>query len=247
MAFWDHVDELRSRVVKCVWVFFVGFLACYFVSDRFLGLLRKPLFAYLPPERQHLYYTGLFENFFVHLRVAGYASLVFLSPIYFYILWGFIAPGLHPHERRRVLPYTFAASMFFLLGSAFAYFVLFPAGVKYFLSYGTPAEVAWLTLESYVSLVLKILVGFGAAFELPVVIVLLAQIGFITPEKLAAHRRSAILAITVLAALVAPPDAISMLLLMAPLYLLFEGSVVVVRVICKKEAKRFNPIDNNRY
>lgn len=236
MTFWDHLDELRSRIVKCLWLFFGGFIAAYFASDFFLGLLRRPLFAQLPPERQHLYYTGLFENFFVHLRIAGYASLVFLSPVYFIILWGFISPGLHPHERKKVIPFTIAASVFFLVGAAFAYFVLFPAGVKYFLTYGTQAEVAWLTLENYVSMVLKILVGFGLAFELPVVIVLLAKIGIITPEMLQAHRKTAIILITVVAAMIAPPDAISMLLLMGPLYLLFEGSIIVVRAIHEKRA-----------
>ena len=241
MTFWDHIDELRSRVVKCLWIFFCGFLVSYFFSDRLLGFLRQPLFDNLPLEKRHLYYTGLFENFFVHLRVASYASLVFLSPVYFFVLWGFIAPGLHPHERNKVLPFAAAGSLFFLIGSSFAYFVLFPAGVKYFLSYGTPAEEAWLTLENYISLVLKILAGFGAAFELPVVIVLLAKVGLVTPEKLVAHRKTAIIGITMLSALIAPPDAISMLLLMIPLYLLFEGSVVVVRMIHKKRLDPANP------
>lgn len=244
MTFWDHIDELRSRVVTCLYVFFAGFILFYFLSDRILDLLRRPLFAQLPVERQHLYYTGLFENFFVHLRIAGYASLLFFSPIYFMILWGFVAPGLHEYERKKVLPFVVAGSLFFLLGSAFAYFVLFPAGVKYFLTYGTSAEVAWLTLENYVSLVLKILFGFGLAFELPVVIVLLAKIGVLTAESLAAHRRSAIVVITVIAALIAPPDAISMLLLMVPLYLLFEGSLIVVRLI---QDRGLNPIDTSKY
>jgi sec-independent protein translocase protein TatC len=233
MTFWDHLDELRSRIVKCLWIFFAGFIGAYFLSDKLMSLLTRPLFSQLPPERQHLYYTGLFENFFVHLRVAGCASFLFFSPLFFFILWGFVSPGLHPSERRRVLPFVTAGSIFFLLGAAFAYFVLFPAGVKYFLSYGTSAEVAMLTLESYVSLVLKILIGFGLAFQLPVAIVLLAKIGLITAEQLVAHRRTVIIIITVISALIAPPDAISMLLLMAPLYLLFEGAVVVVRLIQK--------------
>lgn len=242
MTFWDHFEELRSRLVICLWIFFAGFAVCYFFSDQILMYLRRPLFQYLPPDKQHLYYTGLFENFFVHLRIAGYSSLMILSPVYFYILWGFVAPGLHQHERRRVLPYTIAGGLFFLLGAAFAYFILFPAGVKYFLTYGSSAEVAWLTLENYVSLVLKILIGFGIAFELPVLIVLMAQIGLVTHEKLAEHRRVAIVAITLLAAVVAPPDAISMLLLMGPLYLLFEGAVIVVQVIQKKPS---NPGNTN--
>jgi sec-independent protein translocase protein TatC len=241
MTFWDHVDELRARVVKCLWIFFAGFLLFYFVSDHLLEWLRRPLFAHLPSDRQHLYYTGLFENFFVHLRVAAYASFLFLSPVYFLILWGFIAPGLHESERKRVLPFATASSFFFIAGSAFAYFVLFPAGVKYFLAYGTEAEVAWLTLENYVSLVIRILLGFGLAFQLPVVIVLLAKVGVITADSLASQRRAAIVAIAVVSAVVAPPDALSMLLLMGPLYLLYEGAVVVVRHVHKSAPNPANP------
>lgn len=233
MSFWDHLEELRFRLMRCLWIFFGGFACSYFFSDRLLDFLRRPLFAVLPPERQHLYYTGLFENFFVHLRVAGYASLLALSPIYFLVLWGFVSPGLHERERAHVLPFVVASSVFFILGSAFAYFVLFPAGVKYFLSYGTGAEVAWLTLENYVSLVLNLLIGFGLAFQVPVVIVLLAKVGVLNAQQLVAHRKTAIIAITIVSALIAPPDAISMLLLMGPLYLLFEGAVVVVRHIQK--------------
>ena len=129
MTFWDHLDELRERLIKCAWVFFGGFGVSYYFSDKILGFLRKPLFQLLPQDKQHLYYTGLFENFFVHLRISGFASLLFLSPDYFFILWGFIAPGLHAHERRKFLPFISAASVFFLLGASFAYLVLFSAGV----------------------------------------------------------------------------------------------------------------------
>jgi sec-independent protein translocase protein TatC len=242
MPFWDHVDELRARVVRCLWLFFAGFIGFYFTSDRLLDFLRQPLFKYLPPDKRHLYYTGLFENFFVHLRVSAYASLVFLSPAFFLFLWGFIAPGLHERERRQVVPFALAASLFFLIGSAFAYFVLFPAGVKYFLHYGTSAEVAWLTLENYVSLVLKILFGFGLAFQLPVAIVLLAKVGVISADALAAHRRTAIVVVAMIAAVIAPPDALSMIMLMLPLYLLFEGSLFVAKAIQKNTP---NPASTN--
>ncbi len=228
MAFWDHMDELRAKVVQCLYVFFAGFIAAYFLSDHLLDWLREPLFKYLPEGKRHLYYTGLFENFFVHLRVSGYASLLFLSPVYFLIIWKFISPGLTQKERKNALPFAIAASFFFLVGAAFAYFVLFPAGVKYFLSYGTAAEVAWLTLESYISLVLKILFGFGLAFELPVLLVLFAKLGIVTPSSMRAHRRTALIVITIVAAFVAPPDAVSMLLMMAPLYVLYEGAIFVI-------------------
>lgn len=238
MGFWDHLDELRGKLVLCLWIFFIGFIGLYFVSDHILDFLRRPLFMALPPEKQHLYYTGLFENFLVHLKVAAAASLALFSPIYFLILWSFVAPGLKPHEKKTIRPFIAAGAVFFLVGSGFAYFVLFPVGVKFFLTYGTAAEVPLLTLESYVSLVLKILIGFGLCFELPVVIVLLGKFGLLTAEQLAAQRRTAIIVITALSAFVAPPDAISMLMLMAPLYLLYETAIVVVRKVMPNTANQ---------
>lgn len=233
MTFWDHLDELRESLVRCLYLFFVGFIGFYFVSEKILDFLRYPLFSQLPIEKQHLYYTGLFENFLVHLKVSAYASIIVLSPAYFMILWKFIGPGLYEEEKRHVRPFVLAAAVFFLGGSAFAYFVLLPIGIRYFLSYGTSAEVAFLTLENYVTLILRILIGFGLCFEIPVFIVLLAKIGLVRPETLAQHRRTAIVAITAISALIAPPDAISMLLLMAPLYLLFEGSILVAKRIVR--------------
>ncbi len=227
-TFWDHLSELRTRLTWCAWVFFLGFVAFYFLSDFLLDFLKKPLFDVLPPEKRFLYYTGLFENFLVHLKIAGYAALVFLSPIYFCILWGFVKPGLKENEIKNLVPFTCAAAMFFLIGAGFAYFLLLPTGIRFFLHYGTSSEVAWLTLDNYVSLILKLLFGFGVCFELPVLIILIAKLGFITQSNLKNHRRTAVIAITITSAFVAPPDAISMLMLMAPLYLLYEGAIFVV-------------------
>lgn len=227
--FWDHLDELRSRILVCLYIFFAGFLLFYFRAEKILYYLRKPLFDQLPPEKQVLYYTGLFENFFVHLKVAGFSSLVILSPVYFFVLWKFIAPGLKESEKKTILPFAAAASVFFLIGASFAYFYLFPMGIKFFLNYGSGAEVAWLTLENYINLVFRIIFGFGFCFELPVFIVLLTKLGVLSRSTLQKHRKTALIAVTAVSALVAPPDAISMLLLMVPLYLLFEGAVFVCR------------------
>lgn len=233
ITFWDHFSELRSRLVQCLVLFLFGFLAAYCISDRILFWLRKPLFSQLAPERQHLYYTSLFENFLVHLKLSGYASLILLSPVYFLIIWRFVAPGLHEREKKNVTPFAWATAFFFIVGVCFAYYILLPLGVRYFLSYGTTAEVAWLTLDSYVSLVIRILIGFGLCFEMPVLIILLAKLGIVSAENLSRHRKTAIISIALLAAFVAPPDAMSMLLLMAPLYLLFEIAVGVVKRIEK--------------
>jgi len=229
MGFFDHFDELRVRLMRCLWVFMGGFFAFYFAADSIMAILRKPLFAALPPEQQKLYFTDLFENFMTHLKIAGYASLFFLSPYYFFQLWNFVSPGLFPKERKLVIPFVAAASFFFLAGASFAYFVLFPVGFKYFVTYGGPADVPLLTIESFYGTALKLLFLFGVAFELPVLVVFLGFLGLVDAALLRAQRRTAIIAITVVAAVVAPPDAMSMILLGGPLILLYEASIFVVQ------------------
>lgn len=246
MGFFDHLEELRARLMRCLWVFFAGFLGCYAISDVFLGFLRKPLFEQLPEGAQKLYFTNLFENFLIHLKISGYASAFVFSPYFFWEVWKFISPGLYERERKLAIPFILTATVFFIGGALFAYYVLFPVGFKYFVTYGNPvAEVPLLTMDAYYSTALKLMFLFGVAFEMPVLISLLGILGVVQSETLAAHRRTAILAITVVSALFAPPDAISMLILMAPLILMYEGSIHVVRIFGKRPEQGVADVEEN--
>lgn len=237
MSFFDHLDELRVRLMRAGAAFFVGFVVCYFGADQILGVLRKPLFDALPPDKQKLYFTSLFENFMVHLKIAGYASIFLVSPYIFFQIWGFIAPGLYPREKRYALPFVLAATFFFVGGASFAYFGLFPVGFKYFINYGGPQDIPLLTIESYYDTCLKLLLLFGFAFEMPVLVCFLGFLGLVDAVILRAHRRTAIIIISVVAALFAPPDAVSMLILAIPLIFLYEGSIWVVHWMGLKRAE----------
>ena len=238
MSFFEHIDEFRVRFMRCLLIFFIGFIACYFISEPILEFLRRPLFLVLPEDQRKLYFTSLFENFLTHLKIAGYASLFLFSPYYFYQLWAFIAPGLYSKEKKWVFPFIAAATLFFIGGGAFAYFILFPVGFKYFVSYGAVTDVPLLTIDSYYSTCLKLILLFGLSFELPVLICLLGFIGVIDAPFLRQHRRGAIIGITVMAALFAPPDAMSMLILGIPLVLLYEAAIWVVHFF---DLKKRNP------
>jgi sec-independent protein translocase protein TatC len=219
--------------------FGVGFFVCYFYTNNYvLEFLQRPLFAALPPDQHKLYFTSLFENFMTHLKMAGYSALFLFSPFYFYQIWAFISPGLHPRERKMVVPFIVATTFFFVAGAAFAYFVLFPIGFKYFVSYGLPTDMPLLTIDSYYGSCLKLMLLFGAAFEMPVIMILLGVLGLLEAATLRANRKNAVIAITVIAAFIAPPDAVSMLMLMAPLLLMFEGATFVIGVLEKRRKER---------
>src|SRR4051812_16629506 len=126
MGLYEHIDELRIRLMRCLVVFTVGFMIGYLLAEPMLGVLRKPLFAVLPADQQKLYFTNLFETFLTHLKIGGYASLFFFSPYYFYQIWGFISPGLLPREKKMAIPFVIAATVCFVGGACFAFFVLFP-------------------------------------------------------------------------------------------------------------------------
>lgn len=229
MSFFEHLDELRLRVFRSILVFGLGFALVYLLFRQpVMDFLRTPLFNALPPEKQKLYFTGVFENFLVQLKISGYSALFFLAPYFFWEIWGFVSPGLRENERKWVIPFIVTATFFFIGGAAFAYYVLFPTAFNFFLHYGSESDVALITIDSYYGTALKLLLLFGLAFELPVIISLLGFLGVIDSTFLKQHRRHAILGITLASAVFAPPDMMSMVMLMIPLIVLYEFSILAV-------------------
>jgi sec-independent protein translocase protein TatC len=231
----DHLEELRRRLIKCLLAVLAGFALSYSFSKQLFDLLTWPLMQAMPADGK-LIYTSLQEAFITYLKISFFAGIFLAAPVIFYQLWKFVMPGLYANERRYVLPFVIAACVFFLMGAAFAFFVAFPFGFRFFLGFTTERIQALPSMKEYLSLCMSLLLAFGITFELPVVMFFLARMGLVDHLMLKRYRKYAILVIAIVAAVLTPPDILSMTLLGIPLYLLFELSVVVTYLFGKKKA-----------
>lgn len=237
MGLMDHLSELRGRLVRCTVAVMVGFIACWAVVDPIFDALVDPLLKVLP-EGSHAIYTTLPEGFFTRMHIAFVAGVFVSSPVIFYQIWSFIAPGLYEEEKRHILPVAFMSAFFFVSGGAFCYFVVFPQAFAFFVSYATDSIVAMPKVSDYLSFVLKLILAFGLVFEMPLFAFFLARMGIITAELMRRVRRYAILGIFIVAAILSPPDVVSQLLMAAPMLVLYEISIYVAVAFGKKPAAK---------
>ena len=212
MSLMDHLGELRVRLVRCCIAVGLGFLACWAVVDPIFNALVDPLLAVLP-KGSHAIYTTLPEGFFTRMYIAFVAGVFVASPVIFYQVWSFIAPGLYEEEKRYIIPVAVLSALFFMAGGAFCYFVVFPYAFSFFVSFATESIVAMPKVSDYLGFVLKLILAFGLIFEMPLFAFFLARMGLITATMMRKARRYAILAIFVVAAILTPPDVVSQLLM----------------------------------
>lgn len=236
MGLMDHLSELRGRLVRCCLAVMGGFIACWAVVDPIFDALVAPLLSVLP-DGSHAIYTTLPEGFFTRMHIAFVAGVFVSSPIIFYQVWAFIAPGLYEEEKRSIIPVAVMSAFFFISGGAFCYFVVFPNAFAFFMSYATDTIVAMPKVSDYLSFVLKLILAFGIVFEMPLFAFFLARMGIITAELMRRVRRYAILAIFIVAAILSPPDVVSQLLMAAPMLILYELSIFVAAGFGKKAKK----------
>lgn len=237
----DHLIELRSRLLRAMLALILAFCVClYFASDIF-GFLIRPLTEAFPPGQGKLVYTKLYEAFFVELKVALFAAFFVSFPVIANQMWAFIAPGLYAKEKKAFLPFLVATPVLFTLGAAMAYYVVMPTAFKWML--GFQGEKGGLNIEAlpaagdYLGLVMQFILAFGISFLLPVLLLLLNRAGIVTRVQLISLRRYVIVVLTGIAAVVTPPDLLSQILLLVPLWLLFEGSLVVMWLGERREAQ----------
>lgn len=244
MPLLDHLVELRRRLVISA----IAFLACFFVgyalAEHIFTFLVQPLAditAGQPGRR--MIYTALHEAFFTYIKVGFFFAACVSFPIVSMQLWLFIAPGLYKHERRTLLPFLAATPLLFTLGAAMVYYVVVPLAWKFFLGFEHPGGNGDLPLvlepkvDQYLSLVMRLIFAFGAAFELPVLIILMAKVGIVSVEGLRAKRKYAIVVAFVTAAILTPPDVISQVLLAVPIIVLYEISILFSVLIERKRAE----------
>lgn len=233
----SHLIELRSRLLRSIIAVLVLFIGLSPFSDQLYAWLAGPLVAQLP-KNSSMIAIDVAAPFIVPFKLTLLVSVVIAVPFLLYQIWAFVAPGLYRHEKRLAMPLLVSSTLLFYTGMAFAYFIVFPM-MFHFFAKTTPAGVRMMTdIGAYLGFVSNMFLAFGAAFEVPVAIVLLTALGVITPQKLAAARPYVIVAAFVIGMLLTPPDVLSQVSLAIPLLLLFEIGLLVSRVVVKRKSAR---------
>ena len=236
LPFTSHLEELRKRLIVCFIAVGVGFVVSFGFKEWLFKILVYPLINVMK-QGETLIYTGLPEAFFTYLKVSFLTGLILASPIVLYEFWMFVAPGLYKNERRMMAPIVLLSTLFFVGGSLFGYFFVFPWGFKFFLGFATDTIRPLPSMKEYFGFSAKLLLAFGLVFELPLVLTFLARLGVVSVEFLKKNRKYAILLIFTGAAILTPPDVITQILMAVPLMALYEISIIGARVFGKKKAK----------
>ena len=237
----DHLVELRARLLRAIAAVVVAFGVCLYFAGDIFGFLIRPLTAAFPPGQGKLVYTKLYEAFFVEIKVALFAAFFISFPVIANQLWAFVAPGLYAKEKKAFLPFLIATPVLFTMGAALAYYVVMPTAFKWML--GFQGEKGGLNIEAlpaagdYLGLVMQFILAFGISFLLPVLLLLLNRAGIVSRTKLISLRRYVIVGLTGFAAVITPPDLMSQIMLLIPLLLLFEGSLLVMWLGERRDAK----------
>jgi len=242
-SFVDHLTELRSRLLKSIIYIFIFFVISYTFADTIYSFLVQPYADAVKGDElnRRLIFTALHETFITYLKVAFFAAVFVGSPVLLIQIWKFIAPGLYKNEKKALLPYLVATPTLFLLGGTLVYYLVMPLAIKFFLSFETSAQLNTLPIQleakvnEYLSLIMRLIFAFGLSFQLPVILSLLARVGFIDSNYLKKRRKYVVVIIFAVAALLTPPDPITQIGLGIPLLILYELSIISVKYIEKKK------------
>jgi sec-independent protein translocase protein TatC len=240
----EHLLELRSRIIKSLIFFILAFIISYMNADKIYDFLLQPYVKALGESgigNKRLIFTALQETFITYLKLSFFSALFFSFPIFLIQIWKFIAPGLYSNEKKAILPFMIATPVLFLLGAFLAYYFIMPLAIKFFLSFESLTSQTSMPIQlearvsEYLSLIMIFMLAFGLSFELPVLLILLATVGFIDSKYLSERRRYIIVIIFIIAAIITPPDPISQIGLAIPLMLLYEISILIIKHLEKNK------------
>lgn len=229
----EHLTELRDRLVRAFIAVGVGFVIAYCFKERLFEFLTAPLVTALGAGNKMIF-TGLPEAFFTYLKVSLLTGIVLATPVLFYEFWMFVSPGLYRSEKRFMIPVVILSVIFFMLGSSFGYFVVFPYGFQFFLGFSSDTIQAMPSMKEYLGFSSKMLLAFGFVFELPLIITFMARMGLVSVDFLKKNRKYAVLIFFTGAALITPPDVVTQIMMAIPLMILYEISIVGAKVFQKK-------------
>ncbi len=235
-TFISHLIELRSRLMRSIVAVIVVLLALFPFAKQIYALLAAPLLRVLP-KGATMIATDVTGTFLVPLKVTLMTAFLVALPYVLWQAWAFVAPGLYQHERKLALPVIVSSFLFFLIGMAFAYFMVFPIAFGFFAGY-TPAGVTMMTdIDKYLSFVLTMFIAFGITFETPVIVIVLVRLGVVSLEKLRSIRPYVIVGAFIVGAIFTPPDVVSQMLLAVPLWLLYELGLLLARFVTPRQSQ----------
>jgi sec-independent protein translocase protein TatC len=242
MPLLDHLIELRNRLLWSVAALAVAFFACLYFAKPIFAFLVQPLLA---AGQGKLIFTDIFEAFFVEIKVAFFAATMVAFPVIATQLWRFVAPGLYAQEKKAFLPFLLMTPVLFTAGAAMAYYLAMPVALEFLLGFsgdvGGVSQEALPGVGNYLSFATKFLFGFGVAFLLPVLLMLLERVGIVTLTQLKAGRRYAVVGIAAVSAVLTPPDIMSQILLLVPMYLLYEMAIIAIMITGRKRQPQEEP------
>lgn len=231
----EHLADLRGVLIKSGIFIIIGMLICWGFSDKLMDIVRDPIQPFLPTGG--LIFTGVMDKFIAHIKLAALGGVILSCPFWLYQIWTFIAPGLYQKERRYAIYFIFFGTFLFMLGVCFVYFLVYPMAFNFLMHFGGTTDKPMISIDEYLSFFTTTTLMFGLTFELPLVIVILAMIGIVDSKFLKTKRRYAIVILGLIAAIMTPPDVLSMLMMMVPMLLLYETSVWLVVLVERKRVE----------
>jgi sec-independent protein translocase protein TatC len=232
----SHLLELRNRLMRALIAVIIALIPCVYYQNRLFTFVSRPIREKLP-KGATLIATGVMSPFTIPLKLAMFAAIFIAMPYILYQVWAFVAPGLYKHEKRFAIPLLASSVLLFYLGVGFAYEFVFPTVFAYFAG-AAPVGVTWMAdISQYLDFAMRMFFGFGLAFEVPIAVVLLAITGIVSLEKLKANRAYVVVGVFIISAMVTPPDALSMCSMAVPMYLLYEGGLIMAAVMSNMRKK----------